>query len=103
MKVRVIHTARAWRDLTAIFDWVAQDSVQAAVDLTDAILTGIERLSDFPERCPIALERSLSGRPLRNLIVGNFRIIFWVEDDTVVVVHIRDGRRQPASAEEVSN
>jgi len=103
MKFRVEITRRAESDIQGILEWLCQESVAAADRwLTD--LSGCMRsLEEFPLRCPVAQEDSGGLRPIRNLLRGNYRVLFIVEAEVVRVLHVRDARRHPASPGDLSN
>ena len=79
----------ATEDLQAIEEFVARDSPVYAIRLTDRIVEVVERLEDFP----------LSGRvvpefvreDLRELIVGSYRVVYLVEEDSVTILRVVHG------------
>jgi plasmid stabilization system protein ParE len=56
----------------------------------------IDKLEQFPERCPYARERSYLGTELRQLLFKSHRIIFLVDKPkhSVYVLHVRHGKRR---------
>ena len=88
-------TARAERDLAHLFAEIHAQHSEAALKwywgLKEAILT----LEEHPNRCPMTPETS----NLRHLLYGHkphiYRILFTIEGNTVVILHIRHGRRRP--------
>jgi plasmid stabilization system protein ParE len=61
----------------------------------------INSLSQIPERCPLAPENDEFTYELRQLLYGRkpnvYRILFTIDGDTVIVLRIRHGRRQPVT------
>jgi plasmid stabilization system protein ParE len=59
----------------------------------------IASLATFPKRCPLAPETVRFPFEVRQLLYGRkphvYRILFTIEGDTVIVLHIRHGRRKP--------
>jgi len=57
------------------------------------------RLLNFRKRCPLAPEDALFPFEVRHLLYATHPMFigffFTIEDDTVLVLHIRHGRRQP--------
>jgi hypothetical protein len=55
-------------------------------------------LRELPERCPLAPENKEFPFEVRQLLYGRgshrYRILFTVEGETVVILHMRHGRRQ---------
>jgi plasmid stabilization system protein ParE len=64
-----------------------------------ALQDAIASLAKFPERCPLAPENAAFPFEVRQLLYGYaphvYRILFTIEGQTVCVLHIRHGRRQP--------
>ncbi len=78
-------------------DVIAQDSVQSAVKWYIDIKQRIETLDQSPARCPYADENIFHDYEIRNLIFGDYRILFRIEDKTVQILHVKHGkmRRRP--------
>ena len=100
MTFRVEVTSQAQRDADSIYEWlILQYAGEAGLRWFSALETAIHSLRDFPERCPIVPEMSDFAFPVRQLLYGNrphiYRILFTLYQDTVYVLHIRHGRRQP--------
>jgi plasmid stabilization system protein ParE len=87
-------TALAAANLGDIYLRIRKDSPSRAAQWRKGLLKAAQTLDLFPERCPLAPE---SGRQLeiRQLVYGVYRILFTVTKDTVYVLHIRHGARQP--------
>jgi plasmid stabilization system protein ParE len=100
MTFRVETTAAAEQDADAILDCLLSEhagdtGLRWFVALQDAIAS----LAEFPERCPLAPENVAFPFEVRHLLYGRkphvYRILFTIEHQTVYVLHIRHGRRQP--------
>lgn len=74
--------------------YIAEDKPSAALKWYDDIYDGIYSLADFPNRCPLAPENAHFFFELRHLIVGNYRILFRVDGDTVAVLDFKEGHQQ---------
>ena len=87
-------TALAEANLEEIYLHIRKDSPSRAADWRRDLLKIAQTLELFPKRCPLAPE---SGPELeiRQLIHGAYRLLFAVTKDTVYVLHIRHGSRQP--------
>src|SRR2546425_11612082 len=48
-----------------------------------------DRLTSMPLGCPLAPENEELDIPVRQLIVGRYRILFIVEKGTVTILHLR--------------
>jgi plasmid stabilization system protein ParE len=100
MTFRVETTAAAERDADAILDWLlSQGAGGAGIRWFLALQDAIASLAEFPERCPLAPESAVFPFEVHHLLYGHpphvYRILFTIEGNTVYVLHIRHGRRQP--------
>jgi plasmid stabilization system protein ParE len=102
MAFRVSQTARATRDLDAILEWLmAEEAGETGLRWFRKMKDAVASLGSFPERCGIAPESRDFPFEVRHLIFGRkphlYRVLFTIEDDVVVVLHIRHGRRRKLS------
>jgi plasmid stabilization system protein ParE len=88
----VRYTARATRDLDAIYTYIAQHNRRAATAVSSAILKRGESLGDFPQ-----LGHPTENRGYFVLSVGRYPylIFYRLLDDEVQIVHIRHDMRSP--------
>jgi toxin ParE1/3/4 len=56
------------------------------------IIEAIEKLDELAERCPIAPEDSDIQKGIRHLIIGDYRVLYIVDHETVQVLHVRHSR-----------
>jgi plasmid stabilization system protein ParE len=81
-QVRWTEEAERW--LREIHDYIARDNPEAALRTARGIYDKIDSLSAFPERgYP---HTSKSGRPLRIILFGHYRIAYTVNHDKDVTV-----------------
>ena len=102
MAFRVELSDRAQADITAIYDWLrSQQAGDAGERWFVALREAITSLSTLPLRCSVAAETRESPVEVRQLLYGRqphvYRILFAVEGDVVRILHIRHGRRRPAT------
>ena len=100
MTFRVETTAAAEQEADAILDWLlSQHAGEAGIRWFLALQDAIASLAEFPARCPLAPESTVFPFEVRHLLYGHpphvYRILFTIENNTVYVLHIRHGRRQP--------
>jgi plasmid stabilization system protein ParE len=100
MTFRVETTAEADREADAILEWlISEHAGDTGVRWFRALEDAIESLAEFPERCSLAPESPHFPFEVRHLLYGRpphiYRILFTMLGDTVYVLHIRHGRRQP--------
>jgi plasmid stabilization system protein ParE len=48
-----------------------------------------ERLSIFPESCPVAPETEDIEIEIRQLVIDRYRVLFIIENNTVEIIHVR--------------
>ena len=90
-----ILTEDAERDLSDIFDYIADhDSLAAADHVPDSVEKSIDTLSSFPERGSFPKELLALGiRDYRQVFFGPYRLIYRVIETRVYIYLIVDGRR----------
>lgn len=89
--MKVVWTKQARIRLAAIEDYIAQDDPVAAERWTGRLVQRAKSLGTFPEsgrRVP-----ELPHRPLRELVVGNYRIVYRVGARRVEVLTVFEGHR----------
>jgi plasmid stabilization system protein ParE len=100
MDFRVELTEQASRDLDGIFEWLLeQQAGEAGLRWFLQLEVACGSLSKLPRRCGLAPEDAEFPFEVRQLVYGRkphlYRILFTIETDTVVILHIRHGRRLP--------
>lgn len=79
----------AERDIRQRYRQIALESPQNAYTWYCGIMQSIESLAHMPERCPLAAEDLAFHIGIRHLISGNYRVLFLIENHTVIILHIR--------------
>ena len=82
--VEISWTELAVQDLHDIFDFIAEDSEKFASLTVNKIYFEAENLEAFPEMGRIVPE--INSPDLREVIVGNYRLIYHLQSETEVVV-----------------
>ena len=95
MAREVVWTQTAWRDLEHIADHIAEDSPGYAAAFVQSIRDHARTLGEFPHRCRMVPE--LGDPEVRELIVGNYRLIYEIHDQAVYVLGLIHGARDLAS------
>jgi toxin ParE1/3/4 len=89
----VIWSDDAEADLEGIIQYIAtQGSIPSAAGVVSAIVTAVNRLSDFPHSGRVAPK--LKSLALREIFVFDYRIVYKVGDDRVEVRMIIHTRRK---------
>lgn len=100
MAFRVEQAFKAKRDLDLILEWLlTQCAGESGLQWFQGLRQAIASLSELPQRCPLAPENAEFPFEVRQLLYGRkphvYRILFTIDGDTVVVLHIRHARRPP--------
>lgn len=88
---RVAWTPQAIADVEAIRDYISRDSRCYADLVVEQIVGAVGRLAEFPHS-----GRAVPERPdpkLRELLSGNYRVVYRVAGDRVEVVTVFHGAR----------
>jgi len=91
---RVEISAAAERDIRAIRDHVACDNALAAEKCVAADSRQIATLGSFPLRGAAIPEARFLGARYRQLISGNYRTIYRIAGQRVLVIRVVHGARQ---------
>ena len=95
--MKVYFTRQSNKHLENIYQFYLPKNAQVAADIYNQILEEIEFLKKQPNMA--ALEPLLTGRAClyRGLVVRRmFKVIYYVENDTIIVADIWDCRQNPA-------
>ena len=84
-------THQALNDLEAICLFIARDAPQVATVFADRAFRATDHLADHPRLGRIVPE--LAIETIREVILGNYRIIYRIRQDEVQVVTIHHGAR----------
>lgn len=98
MSYRVVVTPNAERDLDGIFRYIALENPAVARRFAQDLRRRIRTLASFPRRCARAPEDGLDGMEIRHMPHRQYRIVFGIEENTVVILRIRHGARLSPSA-----
>jgi plasmid stabilization system protein ParE len=83
----------AARDITEIWEFIAEDNLAAAKRVREDILESLRRLSLFPHR---GHRRSdITSRPLRFIYVRDYLIAYAPDERPVWVIAVIHGSRSP--------
>ena len=90
-KYKVILHPDAETDINSSFEWGSRAwGIENAKAWVRQIRQTIKnRLTSMPLGCPLAPENEELDIPVRQLIVGRYRILFIVEKGTVTILHLR--------------
>ncbi len=106
MKYLVKTSKQAKAEFSYLLEFIVARSPRGANAWASAFNKAILALEEFPFRCPIAPENEESEIEIRHLLFKTqggeiYRALFTVEESVVVILHIRGGKQQNLSAEEL--
>ena len=87
--MKIILADKARSDLFRIYSYIEQRSPAAAERILARIDKKFDQLTWFPF---IGRERSSLAPSLRSVVVGTHLIFYTVQDDSIIVVRVIDGR-----------
>lgn len=73
---------------------IAEDSPDNAINWYLNIIAAIEKLDKMAERCPIAPEDEDIQKGIRYLNIHNYRVLYYIEENSVEVLHVRGDSHQ---------
>jgi addiction module RelE/StbE family toxin len=77
--------------LTDIVNFISEDKPTAARNFADKILNSVEKLKIFPQSGRVVPE--LGKSKYRELIVGNYRVIYSISDNIIQIFTIRHAKQ----------
>ena len=84
-------TSQAADDLEAITDFIAADSPHYASLFAIDVLNAVERLQCFPSSGRLVPE--VQTPDIRELVLGNYRIVYRIRDEIVEILTVWHGSR----------
>lgn len=89
--MKIIWTPLARDQVHEISNYIAYDNPSAARKWAKTILKKVKQLKDFPEIGRIVPE--FNDTDIREIIFGNYRIIYVLKKQSVAILTVRHGRR----------
>ena len=87
----ILWTVGARGDLREIIEYIGRDSPTYAVATAERILGAVERLRRYPKVGRIVPE--YGDESIRELLVGNYRVVYRLRRQRVGIVAVVHGRR----------
>jgi plasmid stabilization system protein ParE len=97
---KVLLTPQVKQDIEAAYLYIRADAPETARRWRMGLLELIRTLSALPERHEIAAEARDVGVELRQMLYGNYRILYTVDAKVVHVHALRHGGRRPLRPDE---
>ncbi|MDW7760017.1 MAG: type II toxin-antitoxin system RelE/ParE family toxin [Acidobacteriota bacterium] len=89
--MKIVWSPLAVERASEIIDYIAQDKPLAAGTWIRAIFSKVEQLRSNPEIGRIVPE--INERQFREIIYGNYRIIYHIETKQISILTIRHGKQ----------
>jgi toxin ParE1/3/4 len=89
--MKVVWSPLAVDRVSEIATYIAQENSAAAIEWIDAVFRKMKELQTFPESGRIVPETQ--NRTIRELIYGNYRLIYRLEEKRVSVLTVRHGKQ----------
>lgn len=91
LKKEFFLTKQAALDLQEITEYIARDSIENAIRITDELLSVCRSIKDFPARGRIVPE---VGHPqIREIIHKNYRLVYTVRKGKVYILQVFNAAR----------
>ena len=100
MKYQVEVTPSAQSDIETAYVYISHDSPENAARWRQGLYDIAKTLARFPDGCSYALENQVVDFEVRQKLYSNYRILFTIEDDRVIVLNVRHAA-QPLKADEL--
>lgn len=89
--MRILWSPLAMDRVAEIAEYIALDNPSAAENWVNTVFEKVEELKKFPEIGRVVPE--VNNKSIRELIYGNYRIIYRVEETTLSVLAVRHGKQ----------
>jgi len=89
--MRIIWSPLAVERAAEIAEYISRDNPTAAEKWIETVFSKVEQLKSFPESGRIVPE--INSKDFRELIYGNYRIIYRAEKIQVSILTIRHGKQ----------
>lgn len=82
--MKVVWTERATRRLVEIHDFIARESREKAIAVSETLIDGSEQLTHYPLSGPVLPEDGA----YRQLVIDGYRVVYQVHDELVSIMTI---------------
>jgi toxin ParE1/3/4 len=100
-RLQVLVAAPAEAELEEAYLHIQRDSPVNAARWRAGLLDAAATLETCPKRCRLAPESGPFEVEVRQLLYGNYRLLFVVREGAVVILHVRHGARDWIRPEDV--
>ncbi|MBK7103657.1 MAG: type II toxin-antitoxin system RelE/ParE family toxin [Ignavibacteriae bacterium] len=89
--MKINWTKESLLNLQEIEDFISQDNPNAAIKLTDKLISLVEDLIEFPEKGRIVPELSISQ--IREILHKNYRIVYLIKKNSIDILTVFEGHK----------
>ena len=89
--MKIVWSPLAIDRITEIAEYISEDSPRSAEKLIDSVFKKVSRLKKYPESGRIVPELEISR--IREIIYGNYRIIYGIKREAIIILTIRHSRQ----------
>ena len=93
--MEILWSDTALVDLDSIYNFIAKRSEKYAIKEIEKIFDRTRQLVDFPLSCPQIIFRKKKIRPYRFIVLGNYKIIYSIRDENILIETVFDTRQNP--------
>lgn len=97
----VLIAAPAEAEIEAAYLHIYRDSPVNAARWRLKLLRAAGTLQRWPKRCQLAPENGPFAFEIRQLIFGEYRLLFTIHEGAAVILHVRHGARKRMRSDEV--
>ncbi len=90
--VKIIWTDFAIEDLRSIHEFISKDSKRYADRYVEKLISRVDQLENFPKSGRVVPE--FNSPSIRELIEGNYRIVYKVSTSQVAILRVHHAARQ---------
>ncbi len=90
-RIAIVWTDRARRDLVDIADYIAMDKPGAAQNWVRELIATVDDAAMMPLAGRVVPE--IGRREIREVLRRNYRVVYRVDEDAIIVLTVFDGRR----------
>ncbi len=93
--VEVVWRKRALGQLTHLFDYISEDSLESAKKVTKRILDTTEDLPRNPEKFPLDRYKLKNDGSFRAFETNNYRVAYQITSKEIRILMVRHVRMKP--------
>ena len=95
--MKLIYTSQAWLSIDSCIDFLFLQGIpeRKVITIINQVFERAESLKNFPLSGRKEIILSIPYKEYRRLTVGHFKIIYFIEQETVFITDIFDTRQDP--------